>query len=215
MPWLAAGDFNEILLHYEKEGGRARSQDQAQAFHDVLHDCNLVDMGFFGDIFTWQRGKIRERLDRGVSNAQWTSLFPNASLVNGEPIKSHHRPLINDTERVVDVRAKTRGNLKRFEARWLKEETINEIIQTAWARAVAQGQESSLMIKVNRVHSDLHAWDKEVLKKPMHRIKKLRRELEVLRRGEMTDQSIAAQKEILLQLELALEQEEIYWVQKA
>ena len=83
----------------------------------MLHDCNLVDMGFWGDIFTWQRGKIRARLDRGVSNAQWTKLFPNASLVNGEPIKSDHRSLIIDTERIGDVRAKTGGNLKRFEAR--------------------------------------------------------------------------------------------------
>jgi len=71
------------------------------------------------------------------------------------------------------------------------------------------------MTKVNRVHSDLHVWDKEVLKKLVHRIKKLRQELEVLRRVEMVDQSIAAQKEILLQLELALESEEIYWVQRA
>jgi len=31
----------------------------------------------------------------------------------------------------------------------------------------------------------------------------------------MTDESIAAKKEILLQLELQLEQEEIYWVQRA
>jgi len=54
-------------------------------------------------------------------------------------------------------------------------------------------------------------WGKEVLKKPVHQIRKLKRELEILRRGEMTDESIANQKEILLQLE----QEEIYWVQRA
>jgi len=58
-------------------------------------------------------------------------------------------------------------------------------------------------------------WDKEVLKKPAHRIKKLRKELEKLKRGPMIDESIATQKEILLQLELQLEQEEIYWVQRA
>jgi hypothetical protein len=62
----STNNFNEILYHYEKEGGRAR---QLQAFHDALDDCALVDMGFTGDMFTWQRGKIRERLDRGVANA--------------------------------------------------------------------------------------------------------------------------------------------------
>jgi hypothetical protein len=62
----------------------------------------------------------------------------------------------------------------------------------SWARALAQGQGSPLMMKVNQVHSDLHVWDKEVLKKPVHRIKKLRKELEKLKRGPMTDESIAA-----------------------
>jgi hypothetical protein len=28
-------------------------------------------MGFEGDIFTWRRGKIRERLDRAVCNYRW------------------------------------------------------------------------------------------------------------------------------------------------
>lgn len=104
---------------------------------------------------------------------------------------------------------------RRFEARWLKEETVQEIVQTAWARALAQDRGSTLMTRVNQVHSDLHRWDKEVLKKLVHRIKKLKRELERLRCGPMMDESIAAQKEVLLQLELLLEQEEIYWVQRA
>lgn len=68
LPWLVIGDFNEILYHYEKEGGRARSQRKLQNFHEALDDCELVDIGFTGDMFTWQRGKIRERLDRGVAN---------------------------------------------------------------------------------------------------------------------------------------------------
>jgi hypothetical protein len=36
-----------------------------------------------------------------------------------------------------------------------------------------------------------------------------------LRRGPATDETIAAQKEVLLRLELLMEQEEIFWVQRA
>ena len=71
------------------------------------------------------------------------------------------------------------------------------------------------MTNVNVVHEDMHVWDREVLKKPAQRMKKLKRELEILRRGPLTDESIAAQKKILLRLELLLEQEEIIWVQRA
>ncbi|KAG2635964.1 hypothetical protein PVAP13_2NG409003 [Panicum virgatum] len=98
LPWLMLGDFNEILFHREKEGGRARSQAQLQAFQNSLMDCGLVDIGFIGDNFTWQRGWIRERLDRGVANTQWNLLFPSAQLKNGEMVKSDHRPLVVETD---------------------------------------------------------------------------------------------------------------------
>jgi hypothetical protein len=81
MPWLALGDFNEILFNYEKEGGCPRAQKAMQLFHDALKDCNLEDMGYVGDLFTWRRGSMRERLDRGVVNNSWNDLFPNASLI--------------------------------------------------------------------------------------------------------------------------------------
>jgi hypothetical protein len=69
-PWLLMGDFNEILYNSEKEEGRPRTQRQLQAFHDVLSDCELNDMGFTSDLYTWQRGQIRQRLDRAVANIQ-------------------------------------------------------------------------------------------------------------------------------------------------
>jgi hypothetical protein len=76
---------------------------------------------------------------------------------------------------------------KRFEARWLQEDTVEEMIKAAWARAKAQGEGPSFAEKVNDVHDELHKWDKEVLKSPMKRMKDLQRELECLRRGLMTD----------------------------
>jgi hypothetical protein len=60
----------------------------------------------------------------------------------------------------------------------------------------------------------LHAWDKRELKGPKHRIENLKRELESLRRGPMSDDSLADQKEILLQIKLLHEREELHWVQR-
>ena len=53
VPWLLMVDFNEIFYNSEKEGGRPRSQRQLQAFHDILSECELNDVGFMGDIYTW------------------------------------------------------------------------------------------------------------------------------------------------------------------
>jgi len=41
-------------------------------------------------------------------------------------------------------------------------------------------------------------------------MKKLKKELEKVRRSPMTDENLARQKELLLNIELLLEQEEIY-----
>lgn len=213
VPWLLMGDFNEILYNSEKQGGRPRTQRQLQAFHDVLSECELQDMGFTGDLYTWQRGQIRERLDRAVANIQWSNMFPQSAVINSEMTRSDHRPIVMDTQYL----APTQGgrSKKRFEARWLQEDTVEEMIKASWARAKARGVGSTFLEKVNDVHQDLHKWDKEVLKKPEKRMADLKRELERLRRGPMTKANTESQKEIMVRLELMLEQEEIYWFQRA
>jgi hypothetical protein len=214
LPWLVLGDFNEILFNYEKEGGRPRSQLAMKAFHDALNDCELEDMGYVGDLFTWRRGKLRERLDRGVVNDQWNACFPFASLINSETTRSDHRPLLVDTEYLSNTHGST-DRPRRFEARWLQEDVVEEMVKAAWERAKARGVEISLMEKCNDVHSELHTWDRDVLKGPARKLKELKRDLEQLRRGPMTDAALAAQKEIQLQIEITLEKEEMFWVQRA
>jgi hypothetical protein len=80
-----------------------------------------------------------------------------------------------------------RSGNKRFEARWLQEDTVEEMIKAAWARAKARGEGLSFSEKVNDVHEELHKWDREVLKAPAKRISDLNKELERLKRGSMTN----------------------------
>jgi len=70
---------------------------------------------------------------------------------------------------------------KRFEARWLQEDTVEEMIKAAWARAKARGQGPSFSEKVNEVHEELHKRDRDVLKAPAKRISDLKKELERLK----------------------------------
>lgn len=50
---LVVRDFNEILFHHEKLGGKQRPEKQMQAFRDSLDFRNLHDLGHKGDWFTW------------------------------------------------------------------------------------------------------------------------------------------------------------------
>ncbi|KAA3481457.1 reverse transcriptase [Gossypium australe] len=68
--WLVSGNFNEIMYSFEKSGGQPREERKMAAFREVLDECQLLDMGFQGTWFTWERGNlpetiIKERLDMG------------------------------------------------------------------------------------------------------------------------------------------------------
>jgi hypothetical protein len=125
-PWLIVGDFNEILFSTEKEGGNPRPQGFMDAFCDALMDCGLEDLGFSGDVFTWKRGRIRERLDRGVANGAWSVMHPAASVQHLDYIKSDHRPILVDTEAPMQHSS---AKQKRFEAKWLQEKDFQERVQ--------------------------------------------------------------------------------------
>lgn len=98
LPWLLIGDLNEIQNLSEKEGGNPRPPQYMQAFQQAIDDCDLRDMGYVGDGYTWQRGRIRERLDRGLINESWSQLYPHAALENKFYSHSDHRPVLVDTE---------------------------------------------------------------------------------------------------------------------
>ncbi|XP_073355407.1 uncharacterized protein [Aegilops tauschii subsp. strangulata] len=74
--WLCAGDFNEVLHVWEKEGGAPRNQGYLDRFKDALECCELGNLGYVGDTFTWRNNShtaenyIKERLDRALNRLE-------------------------------------------------------------------------------------------------------------------------------------------------
>ncbi|KAH1107359.1 hypothetical protein J1N35_011127 [Gossypium stocksii] len=76
------GDFKEIIYGTEKKGGLPRDERRMDLFRRTLEECQLVDSGYSGRWFTWERGNlletnIMEWLDRGLqmtsgSEAWWS-----------------------------------------------------------------------------------------------------------------------------------------------
>lgn len=65
--------------------GLPREERRMDTFRSVLTDCHLMDVSYTGNWFTWERGNlpetnIQERLDRGVTNEDWLSIFPEAMI---------------------------------------------------------------------------------------------------------------------------------------
>lgn len=98
-PWSLIGDFNDIINHNEKSGGRPPTMSRIFAYQDTMNYCNMLDLGFTGPLFTWNNerhgtGLIKERLDRVWGNANWKALFPDSSLFHLLRTHSDHCPLL-------------------------------------------------------------------------------------------------------------------------
>ena len=99
LPWLCAGDFNEIIRAHEKLGGWHRPNRQMKEFRDVLDECGFQDLGYCGNKFTWCNGHgeghtVWERLNRVVGTAKWLSMFLATKVVHLEGGTSNHKSIM-------------------------------------------------------------------------------------------------------------------------
>nr|KYP30980.1 Retrovirus-related Pol polyprotein LINE-1 [Cajanus cajan] len=69
--WSLIGDFNAVLADNERQGGSLTSCHRGDnAFRELVRECNLIDMGYQRNPFTWRRGMLYERLDRVLMNLE-------------------------------------------------------------------------------------------------------------------------------------------------
>lgn len=105
----------------KKKRGLPRDERKMDLFRKTLEDCQLSDIRYFGRWFTWERGNlpetnIRERLDRGVANARWVSMFLEVKVQHLVHSFSDHFPLLTDTSNVGE---RLRNKIYKFEAWWV------------------------------------------------------------------------------------------------
>ena len=101
-PWFIIGYLNEITESHEKEGGSLRSADSFVPFNNMIRNSGLLEFPARGNKMSWQgrRGKgkgavmIRCRLDRGLANEYWHTLFPCSYTEYLRMVGSDHRPII-------------------------------------------------------------------------------------------------------------------------
>jgi hypothetical protein len=206
-PWLCVGDFNEILFSHEKEGGRSKSRACMDRFREALEFCELHDLGFDGDMFTWRNHNhraaeyIRERLDRAVANVLWRVLFPGVRVINGDPRHSDHRPIIVSTE-IPTPRGRRRAENHpfHFEASWLGEEKCVEVVMDAWKGAL-EGDSTSVHAALGVVAGGLMDWSRNLLGDLEKINKKLKKDLERCRKCGISGENIAREEILRYRLE--------------
>jgi exonuclease III len=159
-PWLLLGDFNAILSAADKCGGRSFGSSSHLDFVNFVQTNALVDLGFVGNNFTWSnhrhgRANIRERLDRGLANQGWVSLFPNSLINHFLAVNSDHCPILLST-------TGTYQNLPkpfRFEAFWTCDQTSHSVVAESWLVEVEGSPAFSLSRKWKKTKTALKSWN--------------------------------------------------------
>ena len=122
LPWLCAGDFNEILDATEQFGGLVRPESQMDGFQDVVEVCGFADLGFSGLPWTWDNRQDGDRnvkvwLDRGLATANFLDLFRDITVRHVQTTESDHCCLVIECYR--KDRARRTGQKQfRYENMW-------------------------------------------------------------------------------------------------
>ena len=127
-------DFNDMISDEEKLGGLPVNRTCISAFRNCMDNYGLMDLGFHGLRFTWTNKSlcwqttIKERLDIGLGNAKWATLFPSAEIHHLPRVKSDHCPILLST----DPRERKPPKPFRFEQMWLTDPTFPTFVDECW-----------------------------------------------------------------------------------
>lgn len=175
-----------------------------------------MDVGSSGPHFTWCNGrsghqKIRERLDKGLANEEWLSLFPGALVKNLPRFASDHAPIFLDTNGALNAGPKP----FRFESCWIKDEGSRVVVDEAWSKAVWGSAAFCLVLRINSTKKALRKWNREVFSSIQTNIKLLQDRLESIQGLSPFDLAWEAEQRIQSDLLDILRMEESLWKQKS
>lgn len=100
---MCVRDFNEVLFDFEHVSATKRRASDMASFGEALKECGLCDLGFQGELLTWNNkqngeGSVQCRLDRACTNPLWRSMFPAGYVEVLDFWGSDHRVLVIDME---------------------------------------------------------------------------------------------------------------------
>lgn len=114
-----------------------------QEFCGTLLHFGLIDLGYHGNIFTWNNGRVSDdfvqaRLDRASANIGWRDLFPYGRVTHIQSSYSEYTPLVITTHHPNQLVQKKKIS-RRFEEKWASHQECKDIIRHAWENATPTG----------------------------------------------------------------------------
>ncbi|KAL4610052.1 hypothetical protein ACB092_08G024200 [Castanea dentata] len=161
IPWLCAGDFNEITKQSEKQGGRSWPHHQMQEFRDILDECGCMDLDFVGFPFTWHKHypnfTIWERLDQAVTTNEWFSMFAGTKVHPLDVTSSDHKALW------ISPKCMSCNFQKPFcfEQMWMIDKGCSDTAEAVWSIHSNESWDTHVLRKLESCGAALSKWSKK------------------------------------------------------
>jgi exonuclease III len=215
--WLLFGDFNLISNSNEKQGGRTIDDNNANLFKDTLNNCNLIDLGYQGNPFTWSNNQegnfhIKERLDRFCASSHWISKFPRCTNYHLLNYMSDHNPILLVFGTNHDFRDDSHPKhlIKRFENIWLHDQNCTHIVKNTWDQTSGDtGQ------KLRAVMDNTASWGKRNYGNIPKEVKSIQDKLQGLRSLTPSKDLLSQIHQLETKMDELIHKEEIWWAQRA
>ncbi|KAK9169574.1 hypothetical protein Syun_001714 [Stephania yunnanensis] len=208
-PWLIAGDFNALIHSTDKLGG-SRPAHICKRFLGWIHRTGLAELAHIGPSFTWSRGLCHERLDRALINADWGDFLVAPKLTHLAKVYSDHCPLLLD----IDVGDAVQPKPKFFKllSAWETHSDWQKFVKECW-------DDTKPLHEALTLFSDQATkWNREVFGNIFHRKRRILARLRGIQKAFETHISgnlLLLDKELRIELENILLQEDLLWHQRA
>lgn len=169
LPWLCAGDFNEVLAAEEHFGSNEREPWQMAGFQQAVTDCGLVDLGFSGLPYTWDNRQdggrnVKARLDRGLGDYKFMDVFNETSVKHVPLTYSDHAALVFEVKQRVRGGGRRRRSKRpfKYEHMWQRHDSYVDFVNQAWDPGIGACDLSAISSSLTALQSSLSTWDREV-----------------------------------------------------
>ncbi|XP_062014092.1 uncharacterized protein LOC133730534 [Rosa rugosa] len=214
LPWLIAGDFNEILCAADKSGGPPRNAAMMTRFREALADCNQEDMGFVGSRFTWFNRFTKERLDRGCCTQDWCAIYPYSKVITLPPNRSDHNPIVVEIAAAPVVRV-PRLKRFRFENMWMQHGDCAAVIQKGWSIPSIGEPMKQVGLKIGSTGRLLMEWDAGTFRQRKTEMHLLQSKMDMLMKLPYDPIHFEQQKTLQFRYNELLSLDEAYWRQRS
>lgn len=219
LPWICAGDFNEVLEATEQFGGLVRPERQMEGFREAVAVCGFTDLGFIGLPYTWdnrQEGdrNVKVRLDRVFANDVISMVFDEIKVWHIQTAESDHCGLLLECRRKGDGRGKPNRPF-RYENMWRRDDTYIDQIKTTWAEATEVHNLEHLQQNLARIHASLQRWEKDTFGSVRKQLCRVRKDLERVRGSSLRTGPSQKERQLMARLCELLAREEVMEKQRS